>query len=113
MDVESHTEMSCSTRFLTQCKLWQKYAVLSVLVILITFFILETKQYTGWDLIVKIVIAWGAASCIVWWMWIMKKLYDIAHWWCELHHHVNTATQLLQETKADIKDIKRLSAPAS
>ena len=105
--------MSCSTRFLSQCKWWQKYAVASVLVILITSAILETKQFTGWNLIVKIIVTWGAATCIVWWMWIMKKLYDIAYWWYELHHHVTTATQLLHETKADIKDIKRLSAPAS
>jgi hypothetical protein len=113
MAVESHTEMSCSTRFLAQCNWWSKYAVISVMVIIVAFAILEYKNFTGWDLITKIIVAWGTASCIVWWTWAMKKLYDIATWWFELHHHVNTATQLLQETKADIKDIKRLSAPAS
>ena len=105
--------MSCSTRFLTQCNWWSRYTVGSVLVILITFAVLEYKNFAGWDLIVKVIITWGAATCVIWWMWIIKKLYDIATWWIELHHHVTTATQLLQETKADIKDIKRLSAPAS
>ena len=105
--------MSCSTRFLTQCKLWQHYAIASVVVVLITGIVLDSKNFTGWDLVVKVLVTWGAATCIIWWLWVMKKLYDIAHWWLELHHHVNIATQLLQETKADIKDIKRLSAPAS
>ena len=105
--------MSCSTHFLTQCKLWQQYAIASVVVVLVTGIVLESKSFTGWDLIVKIIVTWGVTTCIIWWAWVMKKLYDIAHWWFELHHNVAIATQLLQETKADIKDIKRLSAPAS
>jgi hypothetical protein len=113
MAVESHAEMSCSTHFLTQCKLWQQYAIASVVVVLVTGIVLESKSFTGWDLIVKIIVTWGVTTCIIWWAWVMKKLYDIAHWWFELHHNVAIATQLLQETKADIKDIKRLSAPAS
>ena len=113
MDVEGHITMSCSTRFLTQCKAWQYYAIVSVVIVLIAGIVLESKSFTGWDLVVKILVTWGAATCIIWWAWVMKKLYDIAHWWMTLHHHVETAAQLLQETKADIKDIKRLSAPAS
>ena len=105
--------MSCSTRFLTQCKLWQHYAIASVVVVFVAGIVLESKSFTGWDLVVKVLVTWGAATCIIWWVWIMKKLYDIAHWWFELHHHVNIATQLLQETKADIKDIKAATAPAS
>ena len=105
--------MSCSARFVAQCRWWSTYTVLSVVVILITFAVLEHKNFTGWDLAVKVIITWGAATCVIWWAWILKKLYDIATWWIDLHHNVTTATQLLHEAKADIKDIKRLSAPAS
>ena len=105
--------MTCSTRFLIQCRAWQYYAIASVVVVLAAGIVLESKNFTGWDLVVKILVIWGAATCIIWWAWVMKKLYDIANWWMTLHHNMNTATQLLQETKADIKDIKRLSAPAS
>jgi hypothetical protein len=113
MAVESHIEMSCSTHFLTQCKFWQNYAIISLIVVMVSAAVLELKHFTGWEFAVKMFVIWGTATCVIWWAWVMKKLYDIAHWWFELHHHVNTATQLLQETKADIKDIKRLSAPAS
>jgi hypothetical protein len=105
--------MSCSTSFVRECKWWNGYAIASLVVILIAGVIFESKNFAGWDLIAKVIIVWGVTTCVVWWAWTMKKIYDIAHWWYELHHHVHTATQLLQETKADIKDIKRLSASAS
>ena len=100
--------MTCSTRFVKQCNWWSTYTVLSVMVILITFAILEYKNFTGWDLMIKVIITWGAATCIIWWVWILKKLYDIARWWFELHHHVTIASQLLYETKADLKELKSI-----
>ena len=105
--------MSCSTRFLTQCKFWQHYAITSLVVIVVAAMVLELKNFTGWHFAANVFIAWGVATSVIWWVWIMKKIYDIAHWWMQLHHHVDTATQLLQETKADIKDIKNTTAPAS
>jgi|Laugrespbdmm15sd_2_1035082.scaffolds.fasta_scaffold01147_9 hypothetical protein len=83
------------------------------MVIVVAFAILEYKNFVGWDMAVKVIITWGVATCIIWWMWILKKIYDIATWWLELHHHLTIATQLLHETKADIKDIKKIAAPAS
>lgn len=106
MDATKHNLMTCSTRFVKQCNWWATYTVLSVMVILITFAVLEYKNFTGWDQAVKVIIVWGAATCVIWWAWILKKLYDIAHWWFELHRHVTAATQLLHETKADLKEIK-------
>ena len=98
--------MSCSTHFLTQCKFWQNYALASVGIILITGIVLESKSFAGWDLIVKVIVVWGAATCVIWWMWIMKKLYDIARWWTTLHQNIDAASQLLIETKQDLKEIK-------
>ena len=103
--------MSCSTQFSKQCKWWSAYAVISVLAIIVTCLVLDYKNFSGWDLVSKITMVWGTTTCVVWWSWVMKKLYDIAHWWMKLHHDIDTAVDLLRETKQDIKDLKGLAVP--
>lgn len=104
--------MTCSRKFIQQCKHWQAYGVVSLAIMLFSFALLSHSNFTGWELVAKVFVVWGTITCVVWWIWIMKKTYDIATWWFELHNNLDTATQLLHETKADIRDIKNLSAPA-
>ena len=113
MAVEIHTEMTCSTRFLSQCKLWTVYGTCSAALIVIASIVLLYAGSTGWDLLFKILLVWSCVTCTIWYIWVMKKIYDIANWWINLHQSIDRANQLLLEARADLKDIKRLAAPAS
>ena len=111
MDVKVYFKMSCSTEFFKQCKWWSAYAVISIATVAIACLVLDYKNFGGWDLVSKVIIVWGTATCVVWWSWVMKKLYDIAKWWMKLHHDIDTAVDLLRETKQDIKDLKGFAVP--
>ena len=101
--------MSCPHRFHTQCNVWTVYCVLSVSVFLATASVLYYNDHTLWQILLKSGVAFGTTTCVIWWLWVMKKLRDMAVWWIDLKHNIDTAAQLLAESKQDLRDIKELS----
>ena len=98
--------MACPYKFHNQCILWKLFALVSVPVSLIAAAIGIYLGYGTWDLAVKVILVMGTTTCVVWWMWIMKKLLDLANWWVELHQNITQANQLLVDTKQDLQEIK-------
>jgi hypothetical protein len=70
---------------------------------------LDYNNYNNWDILFKSAVAFGTATCFVWWVWVMKKLRDLATWWIDLKHNMDKASQLLAESKQDLQEIKKLS----
>ena len=101
--------MSCPRTFYKQCNIWTVYAVISVSVFLITAAYLSNQGYTTWDILLKSGVAFGTATCVVWWLWVMKKLHDLAAWWVFVKDNVDMAAQLLAESKKDLSDIKGIA----
>ena len=99
--------MACPYKFYNQCILWKLFAMVSVPVSVIVAAIGIYLGYSSWDLAIKVIIAMGTTTCVVWWLWIMKKLLDLANWWVELRQNVNQTNQLLVDTKQDLQEIKQ------
>lgn len=98
--------MPCSTQFYNQCNVWQVYAVTSVTTFIAVAAVCYYAGLSNWSTFVDVSIALGCVTCLVWWMWVMKKLRDIAIWWTELHSTIDQTGQTLAETKQDIKELK-------
>jgi hypothetical protein len=99
--------MSCPVRFHAQCNIWTVYGVLSLCTFITVAIVLHQSGYSAWDSFIKAGVAFGTVTCVVWWVWIMKKLHDLAKWWINLHNRINSAHDLLVETKQDIRIIKQ------
>jgi hypothetical protein len=99
--------MACPYKFFNQCVLWRLFVLVSVPVSLLVAAVGVYLGYCGWDLAVKVIIAMGTTTCVVWWLWIMKKAHDLATWWIELRENINAADNLLKSTKQDLQEIKQ------
>lgn len=96
-------------KFFRQCAWWKFYAVVSSIAVSITAYIANEQGHDSWQILVKACITLGIATCVIWWMWVMKKLSDIAHWWIELQKNVDSANQLLSDTKSDLEELKQIA----
>lgn len=99
--------MSCSEKFYKQCFAWRNTILTSITITLFAFVVFLFLGYQDWHLFIKTAVVLGCATCLCWWIWVMKKIRDIAEWWLDLHHKLDTAQNLLVETKQDIKTIKQ------
>ena len=98
--------MPCPRAFDLECRLWTSYLVLCVIAMFVGSAIGMYLGLDDWQIVAKTVIAVGATSCVFWWLWVMKKIRDIACWWIDLRTNLDAAAQALAEARQDIKEIK-------
>lgn len=87
--------------------LWQVYTLITLGITTIVALFLHFSGLSGWELFTKTVLTLGCTTCVIWWVWCMKKIKDIASWWHNLHAQLDLAQQLLVETKQEITSIKQ------
>ena len=111
MDVEIYFKMTVDQpkKFYKECTWWKFYAIVSCISVCITAYIANSQGHTDWQIFIKSCISLGIATCVVWWLWVMKKLSDIAHWWMEFQKNVDVANKLLVDTKADLSELKEIA----
>lgn len=97
----------CSLKFIKQCTFWQFYASISVGIATVFSFILYESGIEDWNVYMKFAAGFGAFTCLCWWIWCVKKIKDIAHWWVDLHDKLDQTHTLLTETKKDLNIIKQ------
>lgn len=44
-----------------------------------------------------------------WAVWVVKVFYDMVSWWTDIYQRVEVASKLLEQTRADIKEIKLIN----
>lgn len=99
--------MACPYKLFNQCVFWRLFVLVSVPVSVLAAAVGVHLGYTSWDLAAKVFIVMGTSTCLVWWLWIMKKVHDLAVWWIELRNNVDAAGKLLESAKQDLDEIKQ------
>ena len=99
--------MACPYKFYNQCQLWKLFVLFSIPAAILTTVVGLQYGFTDWNLFSKVVIVTGTVTCVVWVLWIIKKLLDVANWWINLKEDINSANLLLAETRQHLQDIKQ------
>lgn len=87
----------------SECKFWE-YLGLCILFFFATMAIIV--QFKDWSITRDIVIACGATIGITWSIWVVRTFRHILEWWVGLHVSLQNITNLLNETKKELKEIK-------
>lgn len=98
----------CPKKTQSQC-IWWEVAGISVLVFIIVYSIL--LHVPGYTFSKEILIATGVSISVLWCLWVVRVFRNIITWWTDLQLSIDNATRLLEETKADIKNIKSINQP--
>jgi hypothetical protein len=101
----------CSDQLATECQTWH-HTVLTLLAgtALATVF-MHIEGFDHWVLYKNIMLALAAFVIVGWCLWTVRTIRSILYWWQDMHRHLDSAEQLLKETKDEIKVIKDLSKP--
>lgn len=109
MDVKINTHtmnQPCPKKTRSQCVWWEVVGI-SLLVFLAVFSIVfHVHGLAGMKEIILVV---GATLSILWALWVVRTFRSIMIWWADLQNNMSRATQLLEETKQDIKEIKSIN----
>jgi len=54
----------------------------------------------------EIIMSIGASCGVIWSIWVIRTFRNIMAWWANIKYNVDTACELLNETKQEIKEIK-------
>ena len=98
----------CSNKLTQECQRWHDLGI-TLLVIMST--ITLAIGYNGFHLHEwkEAIIVGAAVIAGAWSLWVVRTLRGMLHWWQDMHGMVDSATQILQEAKSDIKEIKSLT----
>jgi cellulose synthase/poly-beta-1,6-N-acetylglucosamine synthase-like glycosyltransferase len=96
----------CSTKSYLQCIMWEK-VIFATLMFIATYTIVS--RVFELSLVKEVVISVCASLSIVWCMWVVYTFRSIVSWWIDMQSRMTEATALLQSTKTDLAEIKKLA----
>jgi len=101
--------MICPHKTKLQCNAWLDSIVIVLALIAVLTTILHISNFEGWSLYKEVLVSFITAGSVCWSIWVVRVLRGIIHWWSSMHSQLDTITQLLSETKTEIRAIKLIS----
>lgn len=102
---------ACSTAKDKQCQAWRNSLIILVVMLAAMTITMHLEHWDRWDIYTKIVLGTATVVSTAWCIWVMHTFRNIIGWWKEMHHNMDEAVRLLNESKQDISEIKQLSKP--
>jgi len=101
--------MICPIKIKLQCNFWLNSILASMSLIAVLTAVLHIRHYEDWSFYRQVLVSVITVGSVFWSIWVVYVLRGIIQWWVKMHSQLDTITQLLSETKTDIKEIKLIS----
>lgn len=99
--------MTCAQQFIKECVFWELYITGALTSTTVITLYLHFAGISGWELALKSLTVFSGVSCVIWSLWCIKKIKEVACWWESLHSRLDNTQQLLSETKHELQTIKQ------
>lgn len=96
----------CSTKSYLHCMMWEK--VIFATLMFTAIYILVSRVF-NLSPAKEVIIGMCASISIVWCIWVVHTFRSIVSWWVDIQSHMTQATALLESTKSDLAEIKKLA----
>lgn len=93
----------------TQCQIWSNSVITILFVLAAVLVVAHLDSFDRWSTATRITILTITAVSAAWSLWAVRTLYAIITWWIDIKEKVSEAVDMLQDTRADIKDIKSIN----
>lgn len=94
---------SCPATTKQQCVWWEVTAI-TVLVFVAVYAIVYKVE--DWSFTKELLVSTGATCAVLWSLWVVRTFRNIMTWWMDIQQKVDSACNLLTETKQEIKELK-------
>jgi protein-S-isoprenylcysteine O-methyltransferase Ste14 len=106
MDVKGYDnkmKLACPVQKQLKCLVWEKAILLLVVFLAVYATVSHSFNHAG---IIEVLLSITATAAVLWCLWVVKTFRDIMTWWVNIQQKVDSACNLLTETKQEIKELK-------